>query len=316
MKRFLIGLATVIILSPLSGNSAVMGDINQDGKIDLMESIYALQVASGLYPSIDDSCLLTGKGAWVENIYYNLCDVITFSELTYACINAHTSLGRANGPPNTTYWTVLSIKGEPGGGQIGEVSSAGQVWMDRNLGALRVATKSTDPDAYGSLYQWGRPGDGHEYRTSPITTTRSDSPNHGSFITVSASPYDWRITSNDTLWADESSPNNPCPAAFRLPTEAEWAAEQASWASNDAAGAFGSPLKLVLAGYRHNANGAVSYVGTEGVYWSSTDSSTNSSYLYFSTTAYTYSTKRAMGYSVRCIKDYVPFIFFIAERWV
>ncbi len=138
MKRFLIGLVIVIIFSPLSGNSAVMGDINQDGKIDLMESIYALQVASGIYPAIDDSCLLTGQGAWAGGQDYYLCDVVTSAELTYACTTAHTSIAGANGPPNTTYWTVLSIKGEPGGGQIGEATSAGQVWMDRNLGALRV----------------------------------------------------------------------------------------------------------------------------------------------------------------------------------
>ena len=110
---FLIGLVTAIILSPVFGNSAVVGDINQDGKIDLMESIYALQVASGLYPTIDDSCLLTGEGVWREGRSYNLCDVVTSSELTYACIAPHTSLGRINGPPNTDYWTVLSIKGEP-----------------------------------------------------------------------------------------------------------------------------------------------------------------------------------------------------------
>ncbi len=87
MKQFLIGLVTVIIFSPLSGNSAVMGDFNQDGKIDLMEAIYALQVASGIYPAIDDSCLLTGQGAWAGGQDYYLCDVVTSAELTcmYHC---------------------------------------------------------------------------------------------------------------------------------------------------------------------------------------------------------------------------------------
>ena len=31
----------------------------------------------------------------------------------------------------------------------------GTIWMDRNLGAIQVATSSTDADAYGDLYQWG-----------------------------------------------------------------------------------------------------------------------------------------------------------------
>jgi hypothetical protein len=57
---------------------------------------------------------------------------------------------------------------------------------------------------------------------------------------------------------------------FRLPTEAEWEIERASWISNDAAGAFASPLKLVSAGYRSNSNGTLFYAGSEGGYWSST----------------------------------------------
>lgn len=39
--------------------------------------------------------------------------------------------------------------------------------MDRNLGVSRIATSSTDSEAYGDLYQWGRLSDGHEKRTSP-----------------------------------------------------------------------------------------------------------------------------------------------------
>ena len=49
-------------------------------------------------------------------------------------------------------------------------STTGQVWMDRNLGASRVATSSTDSAAYGDLYQWGRGTDGHEKRTSSTTS--------------------------------------------------------------------------------------------------------------------------------------------------
>ncbi|MBE8189724.1 MAG: hypothetical protein HAW58_02385 [Candidatus Thioglobus sp.] len=41
-----------------------------------------------------------------------------------------------------------------------------RVWMDRNLGAQRVARSSTDADAFGYLYQWGRAADGHQQRNS------------------------------------------------------------------------------------------------------------------------------------------------------
>jgi hypothetical protein len=33
-------------------------------------------------------------------------------------------------------------------------SSAGEVWMDRNLGVSQVANSSTNPASYDDLYQW------------------------------------------------------------------------------------------------------------------------------------------------------------------
>ncbi len=76
------------------------------------------------------------------------------------------------------------------GGGDGTVISAGQVWMDRNLGASRVAINLTDSEAYGDLYQWGRGSDGHQIRTSDTTSTKSssDTPGHGNFVTVSSPP--------------------------------------------------------------------------------------------------------------------------------
>jgi uncharacterized protein (TIGR02145 family) len=193
-------------------------------------------------------------------------------------------------------------------GSVNTVTSAGgQVWMDRNLGALRVATKSADPDSYGTLYQWGRAGDGHEYRSSltSLTQSGSDVPNHGSFITGFT---DWRNPANDNLWQGESGINNPCPAGFRLPTEAEWAIERASWISDDAAGALASPLKLPMAGYRfYNSGGTLYNAGSIGNYWSGTVTVGfgYSHYLYFSSgNANIYADgQRALGFSVRCLED-------------
>src|SRR6056297_1536419 len=80
--------------------------------------------------------------------------------------------------------------------------TTGEIWMDRNLGATQVATSSTDADAYGDLYQWGRAADGHQLRTSGTTSTlaTSDIPGHSDFITIGSSPYDWRSPQNDNLW--------------------------------------------------------------------------------------------------------------------
>lgn len=183
----------------------------------------------------------------------------------------------------------------------------GRTWMDRNLGASQAATSATDANAYGDLYQWGRFADGHQCRNSATTTTLSttNQPGHGSFILAPNSPYDWRSPQNTNLWQGVNGVNNPCPAGYRLPTEAELNAERLSWSSNNSAGAYGSPLKLPLAGLRNLSDGSLYYVGSFGFYWSSTVSGSNSRYLLFSSSlAFMDSYTRALGFSVRCTKDY------------
>jgi uncharacterized protein (TIGR02145 family) len=184
--------------------------------------------------------------------------------------------------------------------------TTGKVWMDRNLGAAQVATSSTDAQAYGDLYQWGRATDGHEKRNSGTTSSlsSSDTPGHGNFITKVSSPYDWRSPQNGSLWQGVSGINNPCPTGYRLPSSTELEAELASWASNNAAGAFASPLKLPLAGARDGRGGFIGHAGSAGYYWSSTVDGTNMRFLFlYSTEAYTHYGYRADGYSVRCLKD-------------
>lgn len=81
-------------------------------------------------------------------------------------------------------------------------STTGKVWMDRNLGASRAAISSTDFEAYGCLYQWGRGNDGHasiNWTSSAAGTplngatailAQTDVPGNALFITNSVSPYD------------------------------------------------------------------------------------------------------------------------------
>jgi len=182
----------------------------------------------------------------------------------------------------------------------------GRTWMDRNLGATRAATTSSDINSYGDLYQWGRLSDGHQCRNSTTTNTLSiaDQPAQGRFIISISEPWDWRSPPNNTFWQGINGINNPCPSGYRLPTEEEWNEERLSWSSNNAAGAFASPLKLTRPGYRDNNSGALTDAGFSGFYWSSTVNGISASRVYLlSNSAQIITSYRSIGGSVRCIKD-------------
>ena len=213
------------------------------------------------------------------------------------------------------------------------VPNADQCWLDRNLGASQVATTLDDADAYGDLYQWGRAADGHEKRSSQtynavlstdgVSNFDNNPANawHGQFILRSDGDEDdnwvgpnWvnpSVSGVDNLWQGVNGTNNPCPAGFRVPTEAEWQAEISSWSAGD----FASPLKLPRAGNRDYSHGEVINESSFGFYWSSTiavpissgDSGREASSIYFDSSfilpSNFFSSSRANGYSVRCIKD-------------
>lgn len=192
----------------------------------------------------------------------------------------------------------------------------GKTWMDRNLGSSFAATHATDSTAFGSLFQWGRLADGHQcinrftsdgVVTSATTDTLSslDIPGHPLFIMVDNPPNDWRSPHNTFLWNGLQAANNPCPSLYRIPTQAEWNEERLSWSSNNAAGAFNSPLKLVLSGFRNRTDANLVNVGLFGYYWSSSASSAaNSHFLLVNNfDAFMASNNRAFGMAVRCIKN-------------
>jgi hypothetical protein len=203
-------------------------------------------------------------------------------------------------------WQALMASGT---GNYGTVINpvTGKVWLDRNLGATQVATSSTDAASYGDLYQWGRGQEGHQVRTSSTTTTQATDwlagtgSWKGQFITPNTN---WLSTGETHMWSGTAAENNPCPSGFRLPTNAEWEQERRTWSSDNAAGAFASPLKLPLTGFRDSSNGLLGGAGSFGYYWSSTVSNAFSRIIAF----YLNNTdigvgNRAYGGAVRCIKD-------------
>ena len=200
----------------------------------------------------------------------------------------------------------------------------GKTWMDRNLGASSAGTGAA---AYGDLYQWGRAADGHQCRSNTVhydgtstrpTTITSTGAWDGKFITIPSGTNrnDWVTTQTDNAWntGTEGVPvktaTDPCPAGYRLPTETELNNERLSWvqapisSTNSSAGAFASPLKLPMSGYRDFSDGTLNSVGSFGDYWSSTVSGTSSRLLLFNSSyAGMSASNRADGLAVRCIKN-------------
>jgi hypothetical protein len=207
---------------------------------------------------------------------------------------------------------------------VNEVSSpaSGLVWMDRNLGASRVANSRSDIDGLGHLFQWGRAADGHQIRTSQdytvVQTTDGvanfnnnlSSDWHGRFIVRNSNANNWvnpSVNGVDDLWQGVNGTNNPCPTGYRIPTEAEWQAEFSTWSNptNDwRHAAFASPLKLPIGGFRWGNSGLLeSPIGTTA-YWSSTISGTGSiRFRARSGDVLTGINPRANGLSVRCLRD-------------
>jgi uncharacterized protein (TIGR02145 family) len=246
-------------------------------------------------PTLTDSVMAgtTSGGSFITNL-----TGLDFNTVYYIRAFATNSVGTGYGDVvklNTTNDTTkvrFTYNGKEVVYGIIISSVTGKKWLDRNLGATQVATSYDDYKAYGDLFQWGRPADGHQLInwTSPTTGSAvngtstvlatSDTPGHSNFIIapyIATSLWDWRSDNNRNRWA--TIPQGPCPAGWHVPTIAEWLVEASK--PNGTANSGGmtdhntgySQLKLTAAGYRPGSGSNAEQIKQNGagMYWSSTD---------------------------------------------
>ncbi len=152
------------------------------------------------------------------------------------------------------------------------ISGTTKCWLDRNLGATRVATIRNDTASYGHYFQWGRGSDGHQFSTSSITPTKIVlGTTSALFVWKNGSNTDWLTVNNNNLWQGVNGINNPCPAGFKVPTKDDIASEMATWPGGAAwDAAYNNPLKIPSAGVRNADNPSMTNVGTVPDLWTST----------------------------------------------
>ncbi|MEF9478727.1 hypothetical protein OWR28_14370 [Chryseobacterium sp. 1B4] len=182
-----------------------------------------------------------------------------------------------------------------------------------NLGADSGQDPNTPSQSIiGNYYQWGK---------NPVATAYTNANSISGWNTSAGPNKAWNS-------GNEASPvktvNDPCPDGFRIPTRNEWvgfanestANSIGTWATTttngpsnySAAKVFtnnGSTLTFPTAGNRQYLTGSLERRAYNGLYWSTTESSTNAYDFNFTNTAVipTQTNDRKNGFSIRCISQ-------------
>lgn len=181
--------------------------------------------------------------------------------------------------------------------------TGGKNWVQANLGALRVATSSTDTDSYGWYYNWGKPTDGHQFKNSSSSSTKfdGDTPTPGVY-SGGNNIQDWQNTRNNNLWNGVNGINNPCPSGWRLPTKDEWVSFTGS--ISNTATAYSSNLKLpAQAGRDRSYTSDLSGGNTNNIYWSGDASNPTWTWAHYSGGLQNGATQPTYGAAVRCVEN-------------
>jgi hypothetical protein len=180
----------------------------------------------------------------------------------------------------TTYGTVTNVPGE-----------TTKCWISSNLGSDQQATAVNDATEASAGWYW---------QFNRLQGYKHDG-------TVRTPNTAWVSTINEyTNW---TSANDPCTSqlggTWRIPTTTEWTNVDGVGGWTNWNGPWNSALKMHAAGFLYYTTGALSYRGSDGRYWSSTQSnnSQSSCLSFISTSSQISSYPKTFGFTLRCIKD-------------
>jgi len=221
---------------------------------------------------------------------YDLCgrsNPVSLEKSTLNCWVCGTLINKTHvagdvAPVNKTtiYNTVTNIPGE-----------TSKCWITSNLGSDHQATAKNDATEASAGWYWQF---NHIQGFKHDGTTRT--PNNTWIANIDEN-LDW-LAVNDPCTAELSS-------SWRVPTSTEWTNVDAAcgWVIWD--GPWNSSLKLHAAGRLYHADGAIMSKGIQGAYWSSSQgtSTYGNSLNFFSSSCAISIYVKAMGYSIRCIRN-------------
>jgi uncharacterized protein (TIGR02145 family) len=286
--------STTPLTNVTTSSATTGGTILTDGNAAVTQSGIVWSKTNAT-PTLSDSVIAgtTSKGSFTTNL-----TGLDFNTVYYIRAYATNSVGTGYGDmvklntTNDTSKVRFTYNGKEVVYGIIISPTTGKKWLDRNIGATQVATSYDDYKAYGDLFQWGRPADGHQLMNWTSSTTgtavngitnvlaTSDNPGHSNWIDATGTfARDWRSDNNSNRWA--TIQQGPCPTGWHVPTIDEWLAEMSiDYGGTASSGGMTewntaySKLKLTVAGLRRSvgsAAGQLATVGSRGFYWSTTD---------------------------------------------
>jgi uncharacterized protein (TIGR02145 family) len=299
---------TSLSVSAITATTASSGGyINDDGGAP----VTARGVCWSISPNPTTSNSKTNDGSGTGSFVSALSGLIP-EAVYYVRAYATSSVGTAYGNQVSfkTCGTVTDIDGNV----YNTVTIGTQVWMKENL----KTTKYNDGTAISNITvnaTW----------TALTTGAYCDYSNTPANSTTYGRLYNWYAVDNNAATRVASNGGkNVCPNGWHVPTDAEWTTLTTYLGGESVAGGklketgtthWESPNEgatnetgfTALPGGNRNNNGAFNEIGTNGFWWSSTESAAATAWyraIYYNfSSVFRFSYYKLYGFSVRCLRD-------------